>query len=161
MNVFSVLPFPWWEILGRLVLAVVLGVAFGWGPERAHKPAGLRTHLLVSLGSALIMLISLEMYFRYNSATTSVDPGRIAAQVVSGIGFIGAGTILHAEGGLVKGLTTAASIWAVSGVGLACGAGMYLLAVGGTVITLISLMLVSHFIHSTEAPAPECGKKKD
>jgi putative Mg2+ transporter-C (MgtC) family protein len=159
MNLLGVM--PWWETLARLALSVVLGVAFGWGPERAHKPAGLRTHLLVSVGSALIMLISLEMYFRYNGPKSSVDPGRIAAQVVSGIGFIGAGTILHAEGGLVKGLTTAASIWAVSGVGLACGAGMYLLAVAGTAVTLISLAVVNRYLVAAETPATECEKKKD
>ena len=152
---------PWWEMPARLALAVVLGVVVGWGPERAHKPAGLRTHLLVCLGSALMMLISLEMYFRYNGAGSSVDPGRIAAQVVTGIGFIGAGTILHAEGGLVKGLTTAASIWAISGVGLACGAGMYLLAVTGTLLTLVSLAFVNRFLISAESPAPVCEKKKD
>jgi putative Mg2+ transporter-C (MgtC) family protein len=159
MNLMTVL--PWWEMPARLMLAVVLGVAFGWNPERAHKPAGLRTHLLVCVGSALIMLVSLEMYYRYNGPSSSADPGRIAAQVVSGIGFIGAGTILHAEGGLVKGLTTAASIWAVSGLGLACGAGMYLLAVVGTVVTLISLAVVNRFLISAESPAPECGQKKD
>lgn len=152
---------PWWEILARLALAMALGIAFGWNPERAHKPAGLRTHLLVSLGSAIMMLISLEMYYLYSSATTSVDPGRIAAQVVSGIGFIGAGTIMHADGGLVKGLTTAASIWAVSGVGMACGAGMYLLAVAGTVVTLISLALVNRIIMSNGSGASEGKQKKD
>ncbi|NTV53496.1 MAG: MgtC/SapB family protein [Candidatus Firestonebacteria bacterium] len=140
---------------------MALGIAFGWNPERAHKPAGLRTHLLVSLGSAIMMLISLEMYYLYNSATTSVDPGRIAAQVVSGIGFIGAGTIMHADGGLVKGLTTAASIWAVSGVGMACGAGMYMLAVAGTVVTLISLALVNRIIMSNGSGASEGKQKKD
>jgi putative Mg2+ transporter-C (MgtC) family protein len=150
---------PWWEMPARLILAVVLGVAFGWNPERAHKPAGLRTHILVSLGSALIMLISLDMYYRYNGAGTSADPGRIAAQVVSGIGFIGAGTILHADGGLVKGLTTAASIWAVSGVGLACGAGMYLLAAVGTLVTLVSLAVVNRFL--IDPPSAEGKKKKD
>lgn len=139
---------PWWEMLCRLLLAVAVGMVLGWNPERARKPAGLRTHILVSLGSAIFMLISLEMYTLYRATGASVDPGRIAAQVVSGIGFIGAGTILHAEGGLVRGLTTAASVWAVSGLGLACGAGLYLLTAMGTVLTLISLIIVNRIIAS-------------
>ncbi len=150
----------WWELLLRLGLAVVLGAAMGYNPERARKPAGLRTHVLVSVGSAMFMLISLEMYFRFNHGGTSVDPGRIAAQVVSGIGFIGAGTILHSEGGLVKGLTTAASVWAVSGVGLACGAGMYELAVLGTVATLVALALINQYLYASEKKAQRNGQDK-
>jgi putative Mg2+ transporter-C (MgtC) family protein len=138
---------PWWEMLARLILAAIIGAVIGWNPQRAHKPAGMRTHIMVSLGSALIMMISLELFLRYAGQSQNIDPGRIAAQVVTGIGFIGAGTIIHAEGGLVRGLTTAASVWAVAGIGLACGAGMYILAGLGTAVALGALALVNLLIN--------------
>jgi putative Mg2+ transporter-C (MgtC) family protein len=137
---------PWWESFLRLLTAVVLSVAIGWERERAHKPAGVRTHLLVGLGSALFMIVSLEVFSLFHGRG---DPGRIAAQVVSGIGFIGAGTIIHGEEGLVRGLTTAASVWAVAGVGLACGAGFYVLAAMTTGLLLGSVYMINRYL-STE-----------
>lgn len=107
----------WWEWPLRLVLAVLLGGLVGYQREAVDRPAGLRTHILVCLGSALMMLLSAYAF-------PNTDPTRIAAQVVTGIGFLGAGTIIR-QGSAVKGLTTAASIWAVAGIGLAVGAGSY------------------------------------
>jgi len=122
-----------WQLLVKLVISAVLGGIIGLQRERAERPAGFRTHVLVCLGSTLIMLISSEA-FKGNSA---VDPTRIAAQVVTGIGFLGAGTIIR-QGSIIKGLTTAASIWVVSAIGLAVGIGYYL----GAVITTILVFLV-------------------
>jgi putative Mg2+ transporter-C (MgtC) family protein len=130
----------WWEMLLRLSLAVVFGGALGWNREYAQKPAGMRTHILVCMGSALAMIVSIYMFLKF--PRTGADPGRIASQVVTGIGFLGAGAIIHTEGGLVRGLTTAATIWAAAGIGLACGAGMYLLALMGSLLALIVLSIL-------------------
>ena len=140
---------PWWEMLLRLGLAVVLGGLVGVNRELAHKPAGVKTLVMVCLGSALIMIVSIEMFLLYAAQSTNIDPSRIAAQVVTGVGFLGAGTIIHAEGGFVRGLTTAASIWAVAGIGLACGSGMYMLAALATGLTVGALALINRFMRST------------
>ncbi|HJH27822.1 MAG TPA: magnesium transporter MgtC [Methanophagales archaeon] len=108
------------EIIARLLLAVVLGILVGTEREVVHKPAGLRTHALVSLGACLFTVVSID-YF-------DVDPARIAAGIVTGIGFIGAGSII-AEKGHVHGVTTAASLWCVGAIGLAVGVGAYVLAI--------------------------------
>ena len=108
------------EMIARLLLAVVLGILVGMEREISHRPAGLRTHALVSLGACLFTIISID-YF-------DVDPARIAAGIVTGIGFIGAGSII-AEKGHVHGITTAASLWCVAAIGLAVGVGAYVLAV--------------------------------
>lgn len=126
-------------ILGRLVLAVALGGLIGIERETVGKPAGLRTHALVCLGAALYMLISVKSPDFFPGATT-VDPGRIAAGVVTGIGFLGAGTIMRASGS-VKGLTTAASIWTVAAIGLAVGVGYYLTAAVAAALALAVLHL--------------------
>lgn len=128
------------EVALRLVVATVLGAAIGWERERKNHPAGLRTHMLVCLGACLVMVVSTEMAFMYAGFPT--DPTRIAAQVVSGIGFLGAGTILR-EGLTIRGLTTAASLWLAAALGLAAGAGMYLVAVLTTGIGLATLALFS------------------
>jgi putative Mg2+ transporter-C (MgtC) family protein len=127
------------ELLSRLVLAALLGSVIGFERERMNWAAGLRTHMLVCVGSALIMLVS-AFGFADVLGTKNVvlDPSRIAAQVVSGIGFLGAGSILL-RGEIVRGLTTAASLWSVAGIGLAVGGGMYTAALGATVIILIIL----------------------
>jgi len=119
----------------RLVLAAALGAIIGYQRERAGKPAGLRTHILICEGSALFTVASL---YGFGSAA---DPARIAAGIVAGIGFLGAGAIIRREGGLVGGLTTAATIWAVAAVGLAAGAGLYLVSAVTTVVILIVLLL--------------------
>jgi putative Mg2+ transporter-C (MgtC) family protein len=127
------------ELLSRLVLAALLGSVIGFERERMNWAAGLRTHMLVCVGSALIMLVS-AFGFADVLGTKNVvlDPSRIAAQVVSGIGFLGAGSILM-RGEVVRGLTTAASLWSVAGIGLAVGGGMYVAAIGATVIIIIIL----------------------
>lgn len=128
-----------WDFVLRLVLAGILGGVIGWDREYRAKEAGLRTHFLVALGSALIMIVS-----QYGFADVlgkpgvGLDPSRVAAQVVSGIGFIGAGTILIQKQ-FVRGLTTAAGLWATSGIGLAVGAGMYWVGVCAMILTLVGL----------------------
>ena len=117
-----------WDMILRLLLATVLGGAVGIERGSGDRPAGFRTHILVCTGSALIMLVSMygfdDTYVSGISNANNRDSARIAAQVVSGIGFLGAGTIMH-EGVTVRGLTTAASLWMVSAIGLAAGAGMF------------------------------------
>lgn len=112
-----------WELLLRLILACFLGGLIGYERQSRRKSAGLRTNVLVCLGSCLIMVLSQSIYQEVEGLTNA-DPARLAAQVVSGIGFLGAGTIMK-EGLTVKGLTTAACLWVVAGVGLAVGAGFY------------------------------------
>ena len=123
-----------WTLIIRLVVACLLAFVVGLDREYRAKDAGLKTHFLVSLGSALFMIIS-----RYGfDNSTQVDFSRVAAQVVNGIGFIGAGTIIFQKQ-IVRGLTTAASLWSVSALGMAAGAGMYVVAVAATLLTLIGL----------------------
>lgn len=131
----------YWEISLRLVLAVLLGGLVGFERESHNRPAGFRTHILVCVGSALIMLLSAYGFSEMAGGNYAVDPSRIAAQVVTGIGFLGAGTILRQRGS-IKGLTTAASIWVVSGIGLAVGIGFYVGAAMATFVALISLLLL-------------------
>lgn len=130
-----------WEIAVRLFLSVVLGGMIGFERERHNRPAGFRTHILVCAGSALIMMVSAYGFTGQIGEGFLADPGRIAAGVVTGIGFLGAGTILQQRGS-VRGLTTAATIWVVSGVGLAAGIGFYLGAILTTVFVLFSLLLL-------------------
>lgn len=125
-----------WQMLMRLTLATILGGIVGVERGSGDRPAGFRTHILVCTGSALIMMVSMYAFDGYD---TPRDPGRIAAQVVSGIGFLGAGTILH-EGLTVRGLTTAASLWMVAAIGLAIGAGMLKIGIASTVVMLITLI---------------------
>lgn len=130
---------PNWELLLRLLIAAVLGSAIGIDRERLVWAAGLRTHMLVCVGACLFMIVS-AFGFTDILGTPAVvlDPSRIAAQVVSGIGFLGAGSILL-RGEFVRGLTTAASLWTVAAIGLAVGGGLYVAAVAATVIILIIL----------------------
>ena len=118
----------------RLVVAMVLGGIIGLERDYRAKDAGFRTHFLVAVGSALFTLLSM-----YGFSDGVRDTSRVAAQVVSGIGFLGAGTILH-EGLTVRGLTTAASLWMVSAIGLATGAGMYFISIVATVVTMVTLI---------------------
>lgn len=117
-----------------IILAVIFGGAIGLEREISGKPAGLRTNVLICLGAAVFTIISREMVIGANEATT-----RIAAQIVTGVGFLGAGAILQDRGG-VHGLTTAATIWLVASIGMACGARLNALAVIGTFIAIIILL---------------------
>ena len=123
------------EIILRLLLAAALGAIIGFQREKAGKPAGLRTHILICVGAALFTVASTYGF------GTAADPARIAAAIVVGIGFLGAGVIWHQGEGLVAGLTTAATIWVVAGIGLAAGAGLYLASATTTVLVLIVLFL--------------------
>jgi len=121
------------ELALRLVVAAILGAVIGLEREYHGHPAGMRTHLLVSVGSATFTVLSIEAF-----KGPGADPARIAAQIVTGIGFLGAGAILK-DRGAVRGLTTAASLWAVAAVGMAAGAAAWGVAVTATVIVLVSL----------------------
>lgn len=136
-----------WEMLARLTLSCVLGGIIGYERQSRRKSAGLRTNMLVCLGSCLVMLISTAIYEGVEGKTNA-DPARLAAQVVSGIGFLGAGAIMK-EGLTVTGLTTAACLWVVAGVGLAVGGGYYaaaLLATGLVFVTLGALSRIDEWV---------------
>jgi len=129
------------QVIWRLFLAALLGGVIGFEREKHNKSiAGFRTHILVSIGSSLIMLVSIYIFQVYAGKAT-VDPSRIAAGVVTGIGFLGAGTIIR-SGESVRGLTTAASLWTVSGIGLAIGCGFYIAGWATAVIALTTLYLL-------------------
>ncbi|MBS0321190.1 MAG: MgtC/SapB family protein [Proteobacteria bacterium] len=130
------------ETMLRLAVAALLGSVIGLERERMAWAAGLRTHMLVCVGSTLMMIVSAYGFadaLRYDHV--ALDPSRIAAQVVTGVGFLGAGTILLRHDS-VRGLTTAASVWAVAGVGLAVGGGMYGAAIGATVLIFLILAVI-------------------
>jgi putative Mg2+ transporter-C (MgtC) family protein len=131
----------WLEILLRVALAAVLGGAIGFERELREREAGLRTHMLVAVGAALFTLVSAFAWTDWHFSNASgvvYDPTRIAAQVVTGIGFLGAGAIIR-QGLSVRGLTTAATLWVVAAIGMASGAGFYTAAVITTVLVLLSL----------------------
>lgn len=130
------------EILLRLGLAALLGMIVGFERERQNQPAGLRTHAILAIGSCLAMTISINLAIQFVPDVPNGDPARLAAQVVSGIGFLGAGAILR-YGTNVKGLTTATSLWTIAIVGLAVGAGHYFSAIGTTIALLIVLVLLN------------------
>jgi putative Mg2+ transporter-C (MgtC) family protein len=132
-------------MLLRLLLASLLGGLIGLEREIHGRPAGFRTHLLVSLGSCLFCLTSTEFYRMYGNFSgagpVGVDPGRIAAQVVTGIGFLGAGAIIR-EKASIRGLTTAACLWVAAALGIACGIGLFYLAISVTAVALVNLLLL-------------------
>ena len=128
------------ELLLRLIVACVLGGIIGYEREHTNRPAGFRTHILVCVGSALVMVTSEFIFDRYHTIA-NIDPARLGAQVISGIGFLGAGTIIR-DGFNVRGLTTAASLWAVSCVGIAAGIGFYEGAVTATVLIFLTLIVL-------------------
>lgn len=131
------------ELLLRLLLSCLLGGLIGIERERNRHPAGFRTHILVCVGAALVMLCNIFIFEEYKSYA-NIDPARLGAQVISGIGFLGAGTILK-EGVTIKGLTTAASLWSVACIGLAAGLGFYAGAVFATVLVFVTLMVFARF----------------
>ncbi len=140
------------EMILRLLLAAVFGALIGIEREYRSKVAGLRTHLLVTIGSALLMLLS-----KYGFGGEG-DPARIAAQIVSGIGFIGAGAIIMDRRHAVHGLTTAAGIWVSSGIGMTVGAGMYALATAATVLSLLGLELA---VFALRSPKERIAEKEE
>jgi putative Mg2+ transporter-C (MgtC) family protein len=130
-----------WDALLRLAVAGGLGTAIGFERELRDREAGIRTHLLVALGAALFTIVSAYGFHEILTAGGNVvrlDPSRIAAQIVTGIGFLGAGAIIR-EGLSVRGLTTAATLWVVAAIGMACGAGYYWPAAGATLLTILAL----------------------
>jgi len=135
-----------WEVAARIGLAALLGGLIGAERERTGKWAGLRTHMLIAVGSALLTDISVSVGARYAQGSAAWDPGRIAAQIVTGVGFIGAGTIIQSRGA-VHGLTTAAGLWVASAIGIAVGAGFYAEAI----LTCVVLLLILAGLQPVEA----------
>lgn len=136
------------ELIARLLVAGILGALVGFEREKRFKEAGLRTHFLVAVGSALSMIVSKYAFYDVvNNGTIELDQSRVAASVISGVGFLGAGTIL-VQRQSVKGLTTAAGLWSTAGIGLAIGAGMYIVSICGTILVLIGLEVLSRFFKS-------------
>ncbi|GAB6175263.1 MgtC/SapB family protein [Desulfobaculum senezii] len=142
------------EQFGKIVLAVILGGAIGWEREAHGQAAGFRTNILVALGACLMMQLSVEMEVMYRHLTQAsvvrLDPSRIASYAIASMGFLGAGAIIKGRG-TVRGLTTAASLWMVTGIGLCCGAGFYSPAV---MVTLVSLSLLSGIGHKLTRTIP-------
>lgn len=128
------------EISIRLGCAMMVGLIIGIEREYTHRPAGMRTHILVALGACVVSIVGEMIFIQYNSTGATPDPARLSAQVITGVGFLGAGTIMK-EGPTVKGLTTAASLWAVACLGLASGFGYYSLALLGMAFIMITLTL--------------------
>ena len=127
-----------WEIALRMLCAMLIGVVIGTEREYTHRPAGMRTHMLVALGACAVMVTSQALFYQYRIYGATPDPARLSAQVITGVGFLGAGTIMK-EGPSIKGLTTAASVWTVACLGLAAGAGYYFVALGGALAVYIIL----------------------
>ena len=137
-----------YEVVARLVLAIIVGGLIGYEREFKNRPAGFRTHILVCVGATVVSIIQIEMIEHTRqmiienpvlAQSLKADVGRMGAQVITGIGFLGAGTIIR-EKGLVKGLTTAASVWVVSCIGLAIGLGMYFISIASMIVVLIALI---------------------
>ncbi len=126
------------EICLRLACAMLVGLVIGTEREYTHRPAGMRTHILVALGACVVSVTGELLFYHYSALGAMPDPARLSAQVIAGVGFLGAGTIMR-EGFSVKGLTTAASLWAVACLGIAAGFGYYALAVLGMVLIFITL----------------------
>jgi putative Mg2+ transporter-C (MgtC) family protein len=131
------------DIVFRLTLVVVLCGAIGLERETRDQPAGVRTHVLVGMGAAVFTLISAYGFAGFERAGAPIDPTRVAAQVVTGVGFLGAGAIIH-QGLAVRGLTTAAAVWISAAIGMAAGIGFYSLALAGSALVLIALLVFRH-----------------
>ena len=147
-----------WEYVLTIFVGAILGGAIGFEREYRSKEAGFRTHFLVGLGSALFMVLSLHGFDDIETQAGVIiqrDPARMAAQVVSGIGFIGAGTIIFRKN-VVKGLTTAAGLWVTSAIGMAAGVGMYGVAVAATVMVIVCLEGMN-FLHHRRGPLFYCS----
>ena len=150
----STLDLSCWEILLRFLCAMTVGLVIGTEREYTGRPAGMRTHTLVSLGSCSVMILSQLLFAQYAAYGALPDPARLGAQVISGVGFLGAGTILR-EGTSIKGLTTAASVWTVACLGLAAGAGYYFISLCGMLLILLTLTALEWVQNKVIAPHGE------
>lgn len=130
------------DIIMRLLIALIIGGLTGLERERSHQFAGFRTHILVSVGSCITSITSLSLFFEY-SAYANIDPARLSAQVLSGIGFLGAGAILKTSNG-IRGLTTAAGIWATACIGIAVGYGYYVLSISAWLFVMVTLYILKN-----------------
>lgn len=139
------------EICLRLLCAMAVGMIIGTEREYTNRPAGLRTHILVALGACVVTITGQLIFVQYQALGASPDPARLSAQVITGVGFLGAGTILR-EGPNVKGLTTAASLWAIACLGIAAGFGFYAAAIAGMVFIFITLTILEFLQHKLIAP---------
>ena len=139
------------DICLRLLCAMLIGLIIGTEREYTNRPAGMRTHILVALGACAVMITGQFIYQQYSAYGASPDPARLSAQVITGVGFLGAGTILR-EGANVKGLTTAASLWAVACLGIAAGGGYYAIALAGMVFIFLTLTILEVFQHKLVGP---------
>lgn len=141
----------WVEICIRLLVAMLVGLVIGTEREYTNRPAGMRTHILVALGACVVAITGELVFNQYKAMGATSDPARLSAQVISGVGFLGAGTILR-DGATVKGLTTAASLWAVACLGIAAGFGYHLVALAGMVFIFVTLTILeviqNKFMHS-------------
>jgi len=157
-----------WDIVARLSLAACLGAVLGWERERLRKPAGLRTHMLVALGTAAFTISCLHLYAQVlqtlgDGTRVQADPIRILEAVVGGLGFLGAGTIIQSRGS-VRGITTAATVWVTGAIGLACGMGHYPLAVAAMVPAFLIVAVlgrVEHHVVPQSDRADEDGEVED
>ena len=128
------------DVVVRILLAMLIGAIIGTEREYTHRPAGMRTHMLVALGACAVMTTSQLIFCQYRAYGAAPDPARLSAQVITGMGFLGAGTIIKA-GHTIKGLTTAAGIWATACLGIAVGGGYYVVAIAGTLGMMITLVI--------------------
>ena len=131
-------PLGVWDVFLRMLCSMAVGMVIGTEREYSNRPAGMRTHILVALGACAVMLTGQMVFTQYYGYGAAPDPARLAAQVITGVGFLGAGTIMR-EGPTVRGLTTAASLWAVACLGIAAGGGYYAIALVGMVFIFITL----------------------
>lgn len=145
------------EICLRLLCAMAIGLIIGTEREYTNRPAGMRTHILVALGACAVMITGQLVFQQYSAYGASPDPSRLSAQVITGVGFLGAGTILR-EGANVKGLTTAASLWAVACLGIAAGGGYYTIALAGMVFIFLTLTILEVIQH--KLVGPHAGEKE-
>ncbi|MCQ2437408.1 MAG: MgtC/SapB family protein [Clostridia bacterium] len=129
-----------WDIILRFVAAMLIGGVIGMEREYTHRPAGLRTHMMVSLGACAVMITSQAIFAQYRLYGATPDPARLSAQVITGVGFLGAGTIMR-EGSSIKGLTTAASVWAVACLGVAVGGGYLAIGFIGMLCMMVTLIV--------------------
>lgn len=141
----------------RLLCAMLVGLVIGTEREYTNRPAGMRTHILVALGACVVSITGQMLFWQYSELGATPDPARLSAQVITGVGFLGAGTILK-EGATVKGLTTAASLWTVACLGTAAGYGYYAVALAGMVFMLITLTIMELLQHHLPGRAPEMEK---